>query len=461
LFLFGEEGYLEDDYSRRGRLHFNTRYRFKKLTGLHVGLNSFITYLRSVNFFMWAGLGPSSYRPFPGTLTRNNGVKWSIDPYVTYVSSGNWGHKLRNRWYRNFNFVDKNQTTLSDLYFSEYQIQKKFDGIGLAFTGGVNAQYSEVESELYDESKYSSTNGAGYLQFDQTLFGRLNLTFGGRYEYFSIDTASEAKPVFRFGVNYEAARALRLRGSWGQGYRFPSVAEKFVRTSISILRIFPNPELHSEQGWSGEVGFNLIWGAGRWKGFVDMAAFWSEYKDMMEFTYSYLPGPREYGFQSVNIGNTRIKGLETIIRTLGEIGYVTVGLSAGYVYIDPRLQDFSPEDTMNTSVNYNVLKYRFRHTFDTHLDLSWMKWESSLTGRFYSFMEAIDREFNVFIPGVKEFREQHSDGDWVFDLTFSRRLGEHNQVSLIINNFTNNEYMLRPALLEPPRHLTLKWSATF
>ena len=45
----------------------------------------------------------------------------------------------------------------------------------------------------------------------------------------SINYISASKPVFRTGLNYQLAVATYLRASWGQGYRFPSMA----RTKMS------------------------------------------------------------------------------------------------------------------------------------------------------------------------------------------------------------------------------------
>ena len=40
----------------------------------------------------------------------------------------------------------------------------------------------------------------------------------------SINHFSKGKPVFRTGLNYQVDQATYVRCSWGQGYRFPSVA---------------------------------------------------------------------------------------------------------------------------------------------------------------------------------------------------------------------------------------------
>ena len=71
----------------------------------------------------------------------------------------------------------------------------------------------------------------------------------------------------------------------GQGYRFPSMAELFVTTNVSDIEIFPNPELRSEKGWSSEIGLKQAVRLGRFRSFIDIAAFIMRYDDMMEFTF--------------------------------------------------------------------------------------------------------------------------------------------------------------------------------
>jgi outer membrane receptor for ferrienterochelin and colicins len=70
----------------------------------------------------------------------------------------------------------------------------------------------------------------------------LNLSVGGRLEHYEItSTKGETKPVFRAGLNYQAAEYTYIRASFGQGFRFPTIAEKFISTSLGTsAAIVPN-----------------------------------------------------------------------------------------------------------------------------------------------------------------------------------------------------------------------------
>ena len=52
-------------------------------------------------------------------------------------------------------------------------------------------------------------------------------------------------PIFRTGINWQAADYTFLRASFGQGYRYPSIAEKYASTTLGSVKIFPNPYCHA------------------------------------------------------------------------------------------------------------------------------------------------------------------------------------------------------------------------
>src|SRR6185295_1918190 len=78
-----------------------------------------------------------------------------------------------------------------------------------------------------------------------------------------------------------------LRASYGQGYRFPSVAEKFITTTVGGLNVFPNTTLQPETGWSSEIGIKQGIKIKEWNGYIDVAAFRTEFQNMMEFAFGY------------------------------------------------------------------------------------------------------------------------------------------------------------------------------
>lgn len=447
-----EDNFKMGDYNRKGRFHLNTRYR--PSTSMSFGVNGTYERSQSSTFFLWRGLGPDLYKPLPNTMTDNDGHKFTLDPFMTVFGKHGSRHKLMTRWYSNHNRTDQNQDVLSDLYYGEYQFQHRFDSIGLTLTSGVAASYATVVAQLYTVDSLFSVNTGFYVQADERVGTRLNLSGGARYEINYLDSVTESRPVFRLGANYRLAKATFLRASWGQGYRFPTIAEKFVRTKVGQLEIFPNDSLQSETGWTAEVGVKQGLAFSRWQGFADVALFWQEYQNMMEFTYGGASG-KLYGFQSINVGATRIAGIEIGLMGTGVIGPVPLDISTGYTFIDPIFIDFDSVADFHSSADYNVLKYRFRHTFKADVETRLRRLAVGASARYYSFMEAIDRVFEIFIAGIADFREQNDNGDWVFDTRLGIEVGDA-ELWLIVSNVFNNEYTLRPALLEPPRNIVLR-----
>ena len=73
-------------------------------------------------------------------------------------------------------------------------------------------------------------------------------------------------------------------------------------------------------------------------------------------------------------------------------------------------------------------------------------------------MDNIDFYFNIFIPGVKNYRETHINGDWVFDFRFSFQSKSYGKFSILINNFLNTNYAIRIGKFDAPRGFTLQYS---
>ena len=169
--------------------------------------------------------------------------------------------------------------------------------------------------------------------------------------------------IFRMGLHYKLNPSSHLRASFGQGVRFPSIAERFISTSVGGLTIFKNPNLRPEKGWSSEIGWKQIVKIGNsWKGFFDVAAFINEYSNMTEFTFGiYNPLTGEslssngildtetynellaqgivlsqlVGFRATNAEKARITGLELSFNSQGKIGNVELTTLMGYTYMNP------------------------------------------------------------------------------------------------------------------------------
>jgi iron complex outermembrane receptor protein len=193
---------------------------------------------------------------------------------------------------------------------------------------------------------------------------------------------------------------------------------------------------------------------------------------MMEFVFvktRFVPGQGIGAiFQSKNQGETRVNGWEASLVGQGKLGPGQLFLLTGYTYTNPQYKQFDRNagydpklgevsrywGTSDTS--QNVLKYRFRHTFKLDAEYVLSKWSAGLSVQYNSYMSAVDRVFEIFLPGVKEFREKYNKGFTVVDLRGSYRINNTLKMNVIAGNILNEVYSFRPALLEAPRNITVR-----
>jgi len=332
----------------------------------------------------------------------------------------------------------------------------------LNWTVGMAGSYANTDAELYGDH-YSSTI-AVYTQFDQKFFDRLSASFGMRWERYTLDDSDKAsKPVMRAGLNYQAAKYTFIRASYGQGYRFPSIAEKYTSTSLGSLNIFPNPGLEPETGWSAEIGVRQGLKLGDWNGYFDGAAYWNEYQNMIEFTFGVwvpdsntTPTLDHLGFKSLNVGNARITGVDLLVGSSGYLGTALVNYFIGYTYMNPIDLD---ADTLEN----NILKYRYRHSLKGDIEFTFKRLSTGLNFIYGSHMERIDEAFEEKIlgkeifPGLKEYRIKNDKGFIVFDFRIAYQVTASSKLAFFIKNVFNREYMGRPGDIQPPLNISLQY----
>ena len=115
---------------------------------------------------------------------------FNVDPYVKYTI-GNNRHSLNTRY---LHLINDNETKGSEtnddnrsrLFYTDYQWQKRFEKINLLITTGTTNEIVYAQSKIF-QGKNSRSNHSLYSQIDKKL-GKLNISAGARYEYFSLDS---------------------------------------------------------------------------------------------------------------------------------------------------------------------------------------------------------------------------------------------------------------------------------
>ena len=505
--IFKDDGFRKGEITDRKRFNINSTYKSKKIEGLSYGVNGNFLFQTTGSAIVWDGYD-RAYIPLNDEITNTNGDTYNVDPFVTYLT-GNNRHSLRTRYLKVVNDnstkgQDDGQDNESETYYTDYQWQKNIEAYNLRITTGTTNEMVYARSDIF-QGNNTRENHSLYTQLDKKM-GRVNLSFGARYENFKISSEkkylidgdslksfSAGKPVFRTGINYQAAEATYLRASWGQGYRFPSMAELFISTNQAGIEIYPNPELKPESGWSSELGIKQGVKVGNWMGYLDLAGFLMQYDDMMEFSFGkfaeHQPDPNNsngslnfygLGFKSINVGKTQISGIEVTITGQGKINNeLEINLLAGYTYMQPI--SLSPDEVYevldepmylnggatiidsltysNSSSDPSILKYRYTHIAKTDVEIIYKKTSIGGSFRYNDFMKNIDKVFteeliggdNGLIPGINKSREQYKNGDFIIDARLGYQFNDMVRFGFVVNNLLNREYTTRPATMMAPR----------
>jgi len=468
---YQDNGYRELEHEKRGRGNLNLRYRFKKVPGFTAGISSSIMYVEASDFLLWQNADSGAYRHNPATDFPYLGLRYNVDPYAEYNTGKGGKHTLKTRIFTIGNAtIDKTKSSHARTLYADYRYQKNFQN-GIVWSSGTSLTRSKIYGRLLDN--HNSANYAFYSQLDARLGERIKLSGGVRWEMNMLDGQSfNALPVLRTGINYRVARATFLRGSLGQGYRFPSLAEKFASTEVGGLKIFPNPDLNPEKGWSAEIGVKQGLSLGNWKGYADLALFKTQYSEMIEYNFGmYLPDSVlipsfDYlGFKALNIGNARITGAELTLMT--EITYTPVVLRiiSGYTYMNPINIDKLAE--VGLEPDAYILKFRHKHAFKADFEAETKRFLIGANLKYTSRMVNVDEVFidpvfgNLFLPGYPDYRKTNNSSYLLMDMRLAWKINKFIRINLIARNLLNKEYIGRPGDIGAPRNITLQARVKF
>lgn len=502
---FFSDGYREGETENRGRVSGTFYIRPEKRKNIKAGIGFNVQFQKAGNFIIWEN-DTLGYTPNGGadtslvasTLTYYRGTRISVDPYIKIYDKKKNLHAIKTRFYRigNDNISNPSQSSDANTIYADYQFQHKWKN-GSAVTTGATYLRSDVFSNLFGD--HNSTNVAAYGQYEQH-FKRLDLTGGLRFEYFEQDGRTgdsdfyigkdsslvlPVYPILRIGAHYKLAEYTHLRASFGQGIRYPTVAERYTKTTVGALNVFPNPALRPEVGWAAEIGVKQAVKIGKgWKGLIDVSAFINQYNNMMEFTFDQFkpdsiqwsldpndPGyiNKWFGFQARNAEKARISGIEFSFNSQGKIKKVELTSLIGYTYMNPvSLNVDSAYVSTFSDPGTNVLKYRFNHLVKADVEATWKGFSLGMSARYNSYMSNIDAIFEgeiveglAILPGLKTYREKNNKGSFVMDFRTGYKFAEHYRVGFIINNLLNAEYVTRPGDIQAPRSFIVQLQMKF
>ena len=501
---FSDQGYIggtpeaasdtafnKGEFVRRAKVYFNTRVRNKKLPGLTYGLNGNFMYNENAETYFWYDADTNIYKSYPGSLSYFKVFSFYVDPFIKYFDKKGNQFSFKNRVYYGNTNATNNQSNRYTTLFNELKYSRRFSKLGdFTLVAGVVNVYSHSDGQVfsgilaadgtttaYQSAQYNSENASVYVQLSKKFFNRLSIEAGARYEYYNIADLVESKPIFRAGINLQASKSTFIRASAGQGYRAPSIGERYITTNSGGFGFYPNPTLQSENCNSYEVGIKQMFKIGKFASMVDLAGFYEDYFNYIEFNFG-LWGhggnfQKNMGFKFLNTGPARIYGLDVTYAGEGHIARnLELSVLVGYTYTVPQATEpnyiyYVNEGPPKTNYTYNntssdtsgnILKYRIQNLVKSDFQFTFKKrFSAGITGRYYGYMKNID----VFLytldqpspfmhSGITKYRQEHHDGNFIVDVRMGYAFGIF-KVSLMVNNLMNTEYSLRPVTIEAPR----------
>lgn len=492
-----DQGYREGEIEQRGRVSGTLFFLPSKVKGLKAGVGYTFQSQKMGSFLVWEN-DSLAYTPqggaditVPGSsLSLMTSVRFAVDPYLKYIGKNGNKHHLKTRVYNvnNNSLSNKSQSSSATNYYMDYQYSKNWADSWFLSTG-VTSNRAEVRSALY--GNHFSNNHSLYGQLERK-WKKFDITGGVRFEYFDQDkkrgdsdfyfgkdsSKIPVVPIFRLAAHYQPFKYTHIRASYGQGVRYPAIAERYTQTSVGSLNVFPNPNLQRENGWAAEIGIKQGVKIGNWKGFLDVAGFINEYDNMMEFTFGYFkpdsipvsanPNNPGYflkwiGFQAQNAEKARITGIEFSFSSEGKIGELEIRSMIGYTYMNPiSLNNNSAYRATFSDTTGNILKYRFKHLAKADVELEYKGISLGFSARYNSYMSNIDVVFvesisgTFILPGLKEYRAKNQKGSLVFDARIGYNINENYRIGFVVNNILNTEYMGRPGDIQAPRSFVMQ-----
>lgn len=514
-----ESGYRANTGSQQGRFQVMTKFRPKAVPGLSFGANVNVRFDSSATFLFWDSYLPadtffafaSSTPRFnslgaysgAGSVRRQLNTRMSVDPFIKYLGPKGNMHMYRSRYMRLRNTNDTNQSSENSMFYNDYQFTTHLWDSRITWVSGGTFTMNAANADSLYGGGHRSTNAAVYTQMDANVTSKLTASVGGRFDNWNIDgTINEYSPIFRAGLNYEITEGTNVRGSIGQAFRSPSIAERFTNTFASGLIIQPNPDLKVEKGWSAELAVRQGFLAGTKKkgvlGYVDIAGFIMDYNNMIEFGVR-PPEVFDLGnlvpvFTARNYADARITGFEATAMAQVTVNKFRFDFNGGITYTNPvnlnptadstqvdLLNTVGPQDNPSNSEAFGmlismltptddpnhrednpaVLKYRSKWLNRFSATVGYDRFNLTCNYRYKSQILAIDQFLFVAIPGSADWVKAHPGGFGIVDFILGVDLVKGMRMSFNAENVFNREWAILPGIIGEQRNFSVQLKYTF
>jgi outer membrane receptor for ferrienterochelin and colicins len=293
-------------------------------------------------------------------------------------------------------------------------------------------------NRVRDDDGHEATTSVAWAQDRISLASWLTLTLGGRYDHHST-FGSQFSPKAAFNVR--VVDGVRIRASYGEGFRAPDLGQLFYRfvPSANFYQVIGNPDLEAEHAESWQVGADYSHRSGRVRFGVN--AFRNDVNDLVEaHSLGFIATPAQLAavlalenldpsFRPVfgrqlfvyrNVADARTEGIEVD-------GEAALGgsfqLAGAYTYLDAL--DLTRGQSLAG-----------RHRHQGHTRLTWSRaplgLRAEIRGTFYSSWIAVASR-SAADPGVR------APGFALWDAYAAKRIAGGVEVFGALDNLTDNQ----------------------
>jgi vitamin B12 transporter len=341
----------------------------------------------------------------PNSQLRNHEAFLGVQPHLALLD-GKWmqTYNLSYTYYdRDDNYTGSPSHLNGGLARLDWQ-----NDFHLTDTNTLTAGITEGRENIDELGVVQRTNetSAGYLQDAMSFWKQLYLTAGGRYDSFQVGGDDL---TYRFTGAYIFPTHTTLRGSYGTGFKAPSLSD--------LYSPYGSPTLKSEKsyGWDAGVEQSVL------NDRVDASAtyFSNQFTDLLD--YNTITNMED------NIGHARAQGVELSLNT-HPTDQLTVGVN--YTYTSTKDLDTGgpllrrPPNAVSAQATWQYCR----------------KGQVTVGANYESSREDID---------PVTFNDTRTPGYVVFNLASSYQLTEHAMLTLRIDNALNEHYQEVDGYQEP------------
>ncbi|HTY57530.1 MAG TPA: TonB-dependent receptor [Bacteroidota bacterium] len=441
-----DDGYRQNDYHRRYNVFVKTKEDFAGSSSLT--MNFGLLYQYGGQYLYWRNLDSALIPPSLQQTDDVRSIRYYANALYNGVLSDNALFTAKFLWYHNdwgYETIHAIGMTksLSDEIGVEATTTLVLDREN-TMTAGFTGTFDEVNADLFGQ--HSGGGLAAYAQDEYRVAAGLIATAGVRFDFETVGIIKPSGQVNpKAALSYTPVEGTTLRASYGRGFRVPSVAEAFIQGEVSNLATLPNKNLQPERSSSYEVGIaQTVWGAGT----VDIAAFRSDFDNLIEPGLFAPAGSNLPYIQWTNVTQARVQGIDASFRFgLFDGG---LGCNVGYTYADP-------EDL----VTHEILRYRPRHLFYANLAGRVGMFTAGADFRYVSRVDNIDIELvnlGIIPDGDQRGDILVTDVRAGADFAFT---GLPLSATLQVNNLLQRNYVELTGNIMPPRTYVLVLEAKF